>query len=133
IPSSIVVCTFFGMYGKHWRFAGQRDVLRVLEAVLVATLVLMGAIAVLHPTTVESITGRVGVNLSSGLAALFFLLTSALVGGARFAARMVAERPLRGFRPAKDARRMLIVGAGDGGQLVLREILRNPSLRLNPV
>ena len=28
---------------------------------------------------------------------------------------------------------MLIVGAGEGGRLVLREILRNPSLRLNPV
>ncbi len=55
-----------------------------------------------------------------------------LLGGARFVARTVYERPLRGFR-AKDARRVLIVGAGDGGRLVLREILRNPALGLNPV
>ena len=80
-----------------------------------------------------SVTGRVGVNLPSGLAALFFLLTLALVGGVRFLVRAFYERPLRGFKPVKGARRVLIVGAGDGGQLVLREILRNPSLGLNPV
>ena len=99
---------------------------------LVATIVIIAAIAIAHPTTVPSPTGRVGVNLPSGLAAVFFLLTLALVGGARFVARTLYERPLRGFRPAKDARRVLIVGAGDGGQLVLREILRNPSLRPQP-
>jgi FlaA1/EpsC-like NDP-sugar epimerase len=46
---------------------------------------------------------------------------------------MAYERPLAGFRARKDARRILIVGAGDGGQLVLREIVRNPQLGLNPV
>src|SRR5204863_4667368 len=32
-----------------------------------------------------------------------------------------------------DARGVLVVGAGDGGRLVLREILRNPELGLKPV
>ncbi|MCW2966971.1 MAG: polysaccharide biosynthesis protein [Solirubrobacteraceae bacterium] len=133
VPASLVVFALFGLYAKHWRFAASRDFLAILEAVVVATLVLMAAIAVLHPTTVLSDTGRVGVNLPSGLAALYLLLMLLLVGGSRFVARTFYERPLRGFKPAKDARRVLIVGAGDGGQLVLREILRNPSLRLNPV
>ena len=35
--------------------------------------------------------------------------------------------------PRADARGLLIVGAGDGGRLVLREILRNPELGLKPV
>ena len=38
----------------------------------------------------------------------------------------------RGFRARKDARRVLIVGAGDGGRLLLREIVRNPELGLQP-
>jgi FlaA1/EpsC-like NDP-sugar epimerase len=133
LPASLVVFSLFGLYAKHWRFVAQRDFVAILQAVIVATLVLMAAIAVLHPTTVQSDTGRVGVNLPSGLAALYLLLMLLLVGGTRFLARVFYERPLRGFRPAKDARRVLIVGAGGGGQLVLREILRNPSLRLNPV
>ena len=65
--------------------------------------------------------------------ALHLLLMLTFVGGARFIARTVYERPLRGFRASKDARGLLIVGAGDGGRLVLREILRNPELRLKPV
>src|SRR6476469_1850296 len=133
VPACLVVFLLFGLYAKHWRYATQRDLVAVLQAVLVATVVLMAAIAVIHPVTVTSPTGYVGVNLPSGLAAMFFLLALAFVGGARWIARTLYERPLRGFKPAKDARRVLIVGAGDGGQLVLREILRNPSLRLNPV
>jgi FlaA1/EpsC-like NDP-sugar epimerase len=133
IPASLLVFALFGLYAKHWRYVTQRDFLAVAQGALVATVVLMAAIALIHPTTVHSITGRVGVNLPSGVSALFFLLVLALVGGVRFAVHRFYERPLRGFKPAKDARRVLIVGAGDGGQLVLREILRNPSLRLNPV
>src|ERR671920_1849739 len=48
-------------------------------------------------------------------------------------ARIVHEGPLRGIRPRPGARRVLIVGAGDGGRLVLREIMRNPQLGLDPV
>ena len=51
----------------------------------------------------------------------------------RFIFRALHERTLRGFRARKDARGVLIVGAGDGGRLVLREILRNPELGLRPV
>ena len=40
---------------------------------------------------------------------------------------------MRSFRVARDARDVLIVGAGDGGRLVVREMVRNPQLRLRPV
>jgi FlaA1/EpsC-like NDP-sugar epimerase len=69
----------------------------------------------------------------TGVLASFFLLLLAFVLGSRFAARMVYERPLSGFRARPGARRVLIVGAGDGGRLVLREIVRNPELGLTPV
>ena len=40
---------------------------------------------------------------------------------------------MRSFRCAKGARDVLIVGGGDGGRLVVRELIRNPQLRLRPV
>jgi FlaA1/EpsC-like NDP-sugar epimerase len=133
VPGVVAVFVLFGLYARHWRYTTQRDFLLVLQATVFATLLTTGAVALTHPTEVESPTGFVGVNLPSGVSALFFLLMLGLTGGARLAARTFYERPLRGFRPVKDARRVLIVGAGDGGQLVLREILRNPTLGLNPV
>ena len=58
---------------------------------------------------------------------LFFLV------GWRFLVHLLYERPLAGFRARRDARSVLIVGAGDGGRLLLREILRNPDLGYRPV
>jgi len=67
--------------------------------------------------------------------ALFFLLSLLLTIGGRVLARSLHERrPFGGFRPgARGERSVLIVGAGDGGRLVLREILRNRELGLQPV
>jgi FlaA1/EpsC-like NDP-sugar epimerase len=55
------------------------------------------------------------------------------IGGSRFFVHMLYERPLSGFRARRDARSVLIVGAGDGGRLLLREIMRNPQLGFRPV
>ena len=77
--------------------------------------------------------GTKAIVLPNSVIALYFLLTIAFLGGARLLARSVHDRPIRGFRAAKDARDVLIVGAGDGGRLVLREILRNRELGLRPV
>src|SRR5205807_867611 len=60
--------------------------------------------------------------------AIDFLLTLGLVGGVRFLVRAVLERPFRGALARKGAREVLIVGAGNGGQLVAAELRRNPDL-----
>src|SRR4051812_19504795 len=133
VVAALVVFTLFGLEVKQWRYTGHRDYVGVVEAVAVNTLLLAGFIAIVHPVTVPSRTGQVAVTAPTGVLALFFLLTLAMIGGARFVARIAYEGPLRGFRPRAGARRALIVGAGEGGRLVLREIMRNPQLDLDPV
>ena len=55
------------------------------------------------------------------------------LGGARFVARTRLRAPAARLpRRAATRARVLIVGAGDGGRLVLREILRNPDLGSGP-
>jgi len=132
VLASVVVFALFRLYERWWRYTGQRDYLGIVQGVVVATLAVAALVAVADPVTVASRTGRVGLSIPNGVIVLHFLLSLTFVGGARFIARTVHERPLGGFRARKDARRVLIVGAGDGGRLVLREILRNPELGLNP-
>jgi FlaA1/EpsC-like NDP-sugar epimerase len=133
VGSSLLVFAAFGLYGKWWRYVTQRDYTAIVQAVVVAGLLLPGYIALAKPV-IRTVNGfDTTVTAPSGVLALYLLLMLTLVGGARFVARTVYERPLRGFRARKDARGLLIVGAGDGGRLVLREILRNPELRLKPV
>ncbi len=131
---ALVIFTLFRIEQKQWRYVTQRDYSGVLQAVAVLALAVVGFVALAHPVTVPSrSSGQVNLSIPTGVIALFVLLTLAFVGGSRFLSRAVYERPIRGFRANKGARRVLIVGAGDGGRLTLREIVRNPTLDLNPV
>ena len=73
------------------------------------------------------------VTLPAGVIALFVLLGLALLIGFRFVVHLVVEGRVRSFRVAMGARDVLIVGGGEGGRLVVRELVRNPQLRMRPV
>jgi FlaA1/EpsC-like NDP-sugar epimerase len=133
VAASVLIFTLFGLYEKFWRYVGQRDYLKIGQAVIVATLFVPAFNALTHPEVIRSGRGDITLSVPTGVLASFFLLTLVFVGGSRYVARTVYERPLSGFRPNPGARRVLIIGAGDGGRLVLREIVRNPDLGLSPV
>ncbi len=141
VPLTLVVLAAFGQYQRLWTFVGQRDYEAVVKGMIVATLVAVGAIALLHPVVQNSqvtLHGRLTlqsstVNPPPSVIALFFLLALALLLGVRFIVHLVAEGRVRSFRVAKGARDVLIVGGGEGGRLVVRELARNPGLRLRPV
>ena len=133
VAGSVVVFALFRLYKRWWRYAGQRDYESILRAVVVATVLTVVAVDILHPVQRRAGTGSAVVGLPNGVVALYALMTLGLLTGARFLAHAIHERPLRGMRAAKDASDLLVVGAGDGGRLVLREVLRNRELGLNPV
>lgn len=130
---SLVVFTFFRLYQKWWRYSSLRDLEAVVAACVVAVAGLALYVAVRAPVTRTTSEGDVGLNVPTGVLALYFLLLLAVTLGARMGARIFHERKLHGFRPQRDARGVLIIGAGDGGRLLLREVLRNPQLRLTPL
>jgi FlaA1/EpsC-like NDP-sugar epimerase len=152
IVIALVSLTAFGQYQRLWRYVGQRDYEAVLKGVFVATVVIVGGIALLHPIVAATphtvfVPGRrhhpahymtvqgtaAAVLLPVSVIALFALLTLALLVGARFAVQLFFEGRVRSFRVGKGAREVLIIGGGDGGRLVVRELMRNPQLRLRPI
>ena len=133
IVGSVFVFAVFGLY-RHWmRYASQRDYLQIAEAAVVATLSLLAYVAIVQPRLEFNGERFISVNIPASVLVLYGLLMLVFIGGARFAVHMLYERPLRGFRARRDARSVVIVGAGDGGRLLLREILRNPELGYRPV
>jgi FlaA1/EpsC-like NDP-sugar epimerase len=133
VVGCVMVFWAFGLYRHWWRYASQREFLRVGQAVFVGTLLTVGGIAVLDPAYVNTASGFEGLSPPSGVIVLFFLLTLSFTMAARWLVRLFYERPVGSFRPRRDARSVLIVGAGEGGRLVLKEIMRNPDLGLRPV
>src|SRR3954447_13632573 len=133
ICSSILIFTVFGMY-RHWmRYSSQREYLQIAQAVAASVIALVGYVAVMQPKELLTREGFVGVSVPTGVLVLYGLLMLVLLGAVRYVAHLVYERPLRGYRAQRGARSVLIVGAGDGGRLLLREILRNPDLGYRPV
>src|SRR5438270_6234559 len=51
---TVAALAAFGQYERLWKFVGQRDYEAVVKAVVVATLVIVGAITFLHPVTTDS-------------------------------------------------------------------------------
>ena len=133
VCGSVVIFALFGLY-RHWmRYSSQREYLQIAQAVAAAVAALIGYVAVVQPKLIFTPEGFVSVTVPTGVLVLFGLLLLVFMGGVRYVTHLFYERPLRGYRPRRDARSVLVVGAGDGGRLLLREILRNPDLGLRPV
>jgi FlaA1/EpsC-like NDP-sugar epimerase len=150
LGGSFVVLALSRVYQRRWRYSGQRDYEAVARAVVVIVLLTVVGVAVVRPVQIPHLlahraagsgqaaggsTSTTALELPDGVIALFFLLSLLLLIGVRVVARSLYERrPLGGFRAGgRSERNVLIVGAGDGGRLVLREILRNRELGLQPV
>jgi FlaA1/EpsC-like NDP-sugar epimerase len=123
VVGKVAIFAAFGLYQKWWRYVGLRDLESILRAVIVASLALVGVLYVWSPTDHD---------LPRSIAVMDLLLTAALVGGARLVVRSALERPPRGSVLPK-GQEVLIVGAGEAGQLVCREMQRAPELRETPI
>src|SRR3954468_8515054 len=123
IVGKVAIFAAFGLYQKWWRYVGLRDFETILKAVVTASFVLVSVLFVWSPTDND---------LPRSIAVMDLLLTAALIGGVRLAVRSVVERPPRGSVRAK-GREVLIVGAGEAGQLIAREMQRSPELRETPI
>ncbi len=143
LVGSLPVLVLARVYQRRWRYAGQRDYEAIVRSVVLIVLLTVVAIEVLRPvhrylplrSGDHFYIGAVAVTLPNAVVVLFALLSLVFLVGVRAIARSFYERrPLAAFRAGrKDERSVLIAGAGEGGRLVVREILRNRELGLAPV
>jgi FlaA1/EpsC-like NDP-sugar epimerase len=121
----VKILTFivFGLYDHWWRYVSIRDIWRSLLAVTVASVIAVTALYFWNPVP--------GFRLPRGIIVIDWLILLGLVAGSRLAARTIFERPGR-RRLVSRGRDVLVVGAGDAGQLILREMLKNPNLGYSP-
>ncbi len=117
VAGKLVVFAAFGLYQKWWRYVSGRDFLLIVRAVAVSSAILVVAFTVIQPFA---------HSLPRSVAVMDFLLTLMLITGARLAVRLIVERPSRSGRLPRHE--VLVIGAGSGGQMVVRELQLNPDL-----
>jgi FlaA1/EpsC-like NDP-sugar epimerase len=134
LGGSLPVLVVARVYQRRWRYAGQRDYEAVVRAVLAIVLLTVVAVVVLRPVERTTRHGTSAILTPNGVIILFAVLAVVFLVGIRAVARSVYERRPLAFRGGrKGERSVLIAGAGEGGRLVAREIMRNRELGLSPI
>ncbi len=123
----IAVFYSFKLYSRYWRYASIDELVAIGTSVFISTILVTGIFYILHELQVFIATGFPrSVPLIDGL------LTLIVVGGVRFGPRLEEYFKTRNFQNQK-GKRVIIVGAGDAGEVVVREMLSSQYVSMEPV
>ena len=121
-----VVYSLFGLYRRLWAYASMNELKIISLAVTTASVVVTGIVTLLNAIRL--------VNVPRLIGPIDWLLSLVVIGGFRFSLRMISEsRSTSTKTRSGKSRKVLIIGAGDAGALVVREMQRNPQLGLRPI
>lgn len=109
----------FGLYRKAWAYASIGELKSIVEAVTLSILVVAAVQYVLTQ------------NVSIRALVITWMLHVMLIGGSRLSWRVVGARVVK----ARDVQmnRTIIIGAGQAGIMIARQIMNNPRHGMQPV
>lgn len=122
VPLNLLTAGISGLHRQSWRKFGFTDAWSVVGATAAAAV--MGLAVEL---TVPGQLVSVSVPIVSGMLAMLLML------GARGAVRTLDERRSRQVRRGRRLRKALLIGAGEAGSMLVREMLRHPETGLQPI
>lgn len=133
VISKLLMFWVFGLYRRVWKYASLKDMTAILGALLMASTVLVGLFYLLsYPITLP------GLNISftfpffpRSVFIIDFLLALILITISRFSVRFFNE--LKFGNPKTRKKRVLIVGAGDAGEMIVREMTKQRNSGYEPV
>lgn len=126
--TQVALFWFFGLYRGVWRFASIPDLMRILKAVVVGLFI---------AATLSFLLTRLE-NVPRSVFVLHGILLVLLLGSPRLLYRWWKDQHV--YRWLNDQnltengiKRALIVGAGHAGELLIRDMLRNPQSPYRPI
>jgi len=114
---------FGGVYRGLWRYVGIDDLFTIFKSVLAASIVGTLAVFLMYRSK----------GPSRGVFLLDLILLLILMAGSRLSFRLLRAAIVGRAKTGPDAKPVLIYGAGDGGEHVIREILNNHGDRYSPI
>ncbi|RHB49430.1 polysaccharide biosynthesis protein [Exiguobacterium sp. AM39-5BH] len=126
----ILMASLSGLYRVAWRFASMSEALRLAATLMMSTLTLYALQFIVYREAMER------------MLFLSFCLSLLLLGSIRLASRIyvtwnhdrraiLAGRTMK--RRRKEEKRTLIIGAGQAGRMLVRQMNQSDSHRMNPI
>ncbi|MTI70049.1 MAG: polysaccharide biosynthesis protein [Firmicutes bacterium] len=117
----VAVFYYFNLYKSLWKYASVEELMQIVIGAVVANT------AVLSYLFIQQIHLPRSIYILVGLLDVFF------IGGSRFSYRALRRLKNRDFKGKKNEKRVLIIGAGDAGAMVIKELKNHEELNSNPV
>ncbi|MCM3088673.1 polysaccharide biosynthesis protein [Bhargavaea ginsengi] len=114
-----VTAAYYGLYRKAWAYASVGELKAIFKAVTIS----IATIAVVQFAALQDVYVRV--------LAITWMLHLILIGGSRFTWRVYRDSITK--RLKLGGRRTLVVGAGQAGTMVVRQMKQNPQNGIMPV
>jgi len=129
---TITLCTVFvfrltGVYSRFWRYASIDELMLLTGSFTVATL----TAAVIAIVTGFIVQGELWIPRS--IPFILLMLGLVVTAGPRLSVRIWTRRAKRNRTPDGKVQPVLIMGAGDTGVTLARDILNNPQLGMDPI
>lgn len=123
-----LVYYLFGLYRRMWMYASIQELKLIIVSVTTASVAVSAVV-------ISLLSFGVFEGLPRSILVIDWILSLVFVGGIRFSLRIIGDSASIGSSSSKNGnqRRLVIVGAGDAGALVVREIQKNPQMDLLPV
>lgn len=115
IPITVIKIGFFifiKVYKKLWRYANIHELMALVKGVTASSIIFIGYVFFLM------------IPFPRSIVLLDWMLTLILIGGSRIFFRIWREHH-NNINSKTDGRRVLIVGAGDAGEMVLKEFIKH--------
>jgi len=133
IVVKIPMLWLFGTYRRVWKYASLKDIIAIVEAVTLGSVILAVIFYIMsYPISIFGIN----INFSfpffpRSIFIIDYLLTLILLIVSKFSERVFNE--LKFGNPDTRRKRVLIVGAGDAGEMIVREMIRQKNSEYMPV
>ena len=123
VAIKLAIFALFGFYNRWWRYVSTRDMWGAFRGVTAASLVafLVFSFFDVHVVSVPRVVWF-----------LDWLLCLAFVAASRMLARTIIERPQTSALVAR-GKEVIVAGAGDAAQLMVKEMLRTPAMGYTPI
>ena len=117
----IIVFYYFKMYKTIWKYASINELINIVASIIVSNTMVLSFLFIRQ------------ANLPRSIYIIISLIDMVLIGGLRFSFRVISRNDLPHLFSRGDQKRILIIGAGDAGVMVIKEYKNHTQLNSNPV
>lgn len=119
--AKLIVFNFFNMYNTLWKYASIKELKNIVLAVFLSNAIVISFLFISEN------------NFPRSVYIIVILLEMFLVGGIRFGYRTFGKNNIFRSLRSKNKKRILIIGAGDAGAMVIREFKNHEKLNSEPI